>query len=43
MALAVIHAAGHQDDAARRVEPDFGVLVIAAARGGDRRCHADAQ
>ena len=43
MALAVIHAAGHQHDAARRVEADLGMLVIAAARGGDGRRHADAQ
>ncbi len=43
MALPMIHAAGHQHDAARRVEADLGMLVITAAGGGDRRRYADTE
>ena len=41
--LAVIHAAGNQDDAARRIEADLGMLVIAPAGRRDRRRDADAE
>src|SRR5207248_3659485 len=41
--LAMIHAAGNQDDATGRIEADLGVLVIAAAGCRDRRRDADAE
>jgi hypothetical protein len=43
MALAVIHAAGQQHDAARRVKADLGMLVIAPARGGNGGGNANAE
>ena len=43
VALAVIHAAGQQHDAAGRVEADLGVLVVAPAGRRHRRRDADAE
>src|SRR5262249_13359588 len=43
VALAVIHAAGHQYDSTRWVETDLGMLVIAAAACGDGGRDPDAE
>jgi hypothetical protein len=41
VALAVIHAAGDQNNGTGRIEANFGVLVVAPAAGGHGGGDAD--